>query len=252
MRLPDAVNIYHAQYLNEPPGSILLVDRYAAGVSEAKSTASDRGAVRGRGRGRIDKREAILRAAVSVFAREGYAQACVREIAKEAGVAKPTIYNHMADKESLFREAMSAAAQAATERDLEVLDALRAVPGSAEELRPQLLDVALRMVRNRADERAWAVRRLLYAEVGRFPDLLDLTQGAAGEPVAGALADRFARLSLAGLLHTKDPDLAAGQFLALLSGPLESRSRLGTRAVPADELHEIAKTSVATFLAAHG
>ncbi|WP_372343089.1 helix-turn-helix domain-containing protein [Streptomyces sp. KL116D] len=29
------------------------------------------------------------------------------EIAEEAGVAKPTVYNHLSDKENLFRHAVS-------------------------------------------------------------------------------------------------------------------------------------------------
>src|SRR5690606_41329263 len=73
-------------------------------------------------RGRIDKRQAILDAAITVFARRGYDQACVQEIADEAGVAKPTVYNHLTDKATLFREAMTAAARTARARHLATLD----------------------------------------------------------------------------------------------------------------------------------
>lgn len=48
--------------------------------------------------------------AFEVFARRGYDQACVQEIADQAGVAKPTVYNHLTDKPTLLREAMRAAA----------------------------------------------------------------------------------------------------------------------------------------------
>jgi AcrR family transcriptional regulator len=57
-------------------------------------------------RGRIERRQAILDGAFAVFTRHGYAQACVKEIAQEAGVAKPTVYSHLNDKESLYREAV--------------------------------------------------------------------------------------------------------------------------------------------------
>ncbi|WP_131770844.1 TetR/AcrR family transcriptional regulator, partial [Candidatus Protofrankia californiensis] len=58
------------------------------------------------GRGRVDKREAILAAAFEVFARKGYEGASVDLIASEAGVAKPTLYNHLGSKENLFRLVM--------------------------------------------------------------------------------------------------------------------------------------------------
>ncbi|CAI7980952.1 hypothetical protein FRAHR75_930008 [Frankia sp. Hr75.2] len=46
-------------------------------------------------RGRLDKRRAIVEAALRVFSRHGYTEATIDMIATEAGVAKPTIYNHL-------------------------------------------------------------------------------------------------------------------------------------------------------------
>ncbi|WP_327092634.1 TetR/AcrR family transcriptional regulator C-terminal domain-containing protein [Nonomuraea sp. NBC_01738] len=65
-----------------------------------------------------------------------------------------------------------------------------------------------------------------------------------------ALADRLARLILVGRLRTTDPELAAAQLLALLIGPLEARSRMGTRLLGDDELREASRTAVDTFLRA--
>jgi TetR/AcrR family transcriptional regulator len=49
-----------------------------------------------------EKRERILRAATVVFAREGFQAADVGAIAREAGVAKGSLYNYFASKEDLF------------------------------------------------------------------------------------------------------------------------------------------------------
>lgn len=76
-------------------------------------------------RGRIDKRQAILDAAFDVFAEHGYAQALVQEIAEQAGVAKPTVYNHFTDKETLFRATLTAAAQTVMDGNIAVLDRMR-------------------------------------------------------------------------------------------------------------------------------
>ncbi len=51
-----------------------------------------------------DRRQDILLAARKVFAEEGYREAKVGNIAAEAGVAKGTVYLHLADKRSIFVE----------------------------------------------------------------------------------------------------------------------------------------------------
>ncbi|WP_345432561.1 TetR/AcrR family transcriptional regulator [Actinoallomurus vinaceus] len=199
-----------------------------------------------RGRGRIDKRRAILDAAFGVFSREGYAQAGVDAIAAEAGVAKATVYNHFGDKETLLRETFAALADSALEQNLAVVERLADQGG---DLRTLLEDVAFRLLQCHCDDRSRALRRLLSAEMTRFPDLLDTVQGVS-DRVTESLADRLARLALAGRLSLTDPLVAAEQFSALLGGPADKRSRLGTRPVPDTELREVARAAVDTFLKA--
>ncbi|MER5625632.1 TetR/AcrR family transcriptional regulator [Streptosporangium sp. NPDC002544] len=199
-------------------------------------------------RGRIDKRQAILDAAFTVFARQGYAQAGVDMIAAEAGVAKATVYNHFGDKETLLRQAITAQADRALARNLAVLERLT----EHGEPRAMLEEVGHSLLQCYCDDRSWALRRLLSAELNQFPDLLDIVQGRAAERVAQALTDRLARLTLAGRLHAIDPAQAAEQFNALLTGPMEARSRLGTRQVGDAELRAVARAAVHTFLRAFG
>mgnify|MGYP002621349712 CR=1 FL=1 len=200
-------------------------------------------------RGRIDKRQAILDGAFTVFARQGYAQACVQEIAKEAGVAKPTVYNHLTDKATLFRHAVRAAAEAVLRERLAALEPL-ADPGP--DLRATLEDVGHRLLRLHTDDRSCALRRLLYAEITQFPDILDIVTEYGPHRLTRALADRLARLTLAGRLRATDPDRAAEQFTALLTGPLEARTRMGTRPLGDADLRDISRAAVHTFLCAFG
>jgi TetR/AcrR family transcriptional repressor of mexJK operon len=200
-------------------------------------------------RARVDKRQAILDAAFDVFARRGYAQACGTEIAEVAGVAKPTVYNHLNDKENLFRHAMDAAAEAVLARNLAVVDRLRE-PG--DDLRATLEDVAYRLVRTCDDERSRSLRWLTYAQVAQFPDVVDAVHTRTGLGLAQALADRLARLVLAGRLRPCEPADAAEHLLALLTGPMEARSGLGTRKVPAAEMRAVAVNAVDVFLRAYG
>ncbi|MFF0488388.1 TetR/AcrR family transcriptional regulator [Nocardia sp. NPDC003482] len=200
-------------------------------------------------RGRIDKRHAILAAAFTVFARRGFGRANVQEIAAAAGVAKPTVYNHLADKETLFRGAVAAAADEVAAECLAALDPLRE---TGPDLGPRLRTAAARLVRICAGERAHALRALAYAESAAFPDLVLTVQERTSLELAEALGDRLARLSLAGVLRPCDPTRAAEHFLALLTGPLEAHSRLGTRPVADDELDAIADAAVDVFLRAYG
>ncbi|MEC3919237.1 TetR/AcrR family transcriptional regulator [Nocardia sp. CDC160] len=199
-------------------------------------------------RGRIDKRQAILDAALTVFARRGYAQACVQEIADTAAVAKPTVYNHLTDKETLFREAISAAADTVGTEALTALDPLRD-PG--DDLAASLTETASLLLRACSDERALALHRLTYSEAADFPDLVETVLNRTTLRLRETLADRLARLTLSGRLRHSDPSVAAEQFLALLSGPLESRSHQGNRNVPPAELRNIADAATDTFLRAY-
>ncbi len=184
-----------------------------------------------------------------VFAREGYAQATLDAIAAEARVAKHTIYNHFGDKQTLLRAAIAAEADRAMAKNLAAVDRLRDYDG---DLRVTLEDVGRQLVACYCDERGWALRRLLYAEINQFPDLLDIITGRASDPVTEALADRLARLALAGHLRGGDPAAAAEQLAALLTGSLEARCRYGTRVISPAEQHAVARAAVDTFLHAFG
>ncbi|NUP25374.1 MAG: TetR/AcrR family transcriptional regulator [Nocardia sp.] len=199
--------------------------------------------------GRIDKRRAILEAAFTVFARLGYEQACVQEIAAAAGVAKPTVYNHMADKESLLRESVLAAADRVGAECLAAVERLRS-PGP--DLDAALEDTARQLLRICAGDTSHALRRLAAAQANRLPDLVVLVRERTATSTLYALTDRLGMLALSGRLATTDPATAAEQFLALLTGPLENRSAYGTRNVAPAELRAVARAAVRTFLAAYG
>jgi AcrR family transcriptional regulator len=183
-----------------------------------------------------------------VFARDGYRQASVDTVAATAGVAKHTIYNHFGDKQSLFRAAVAALADDALARNLAAVESLRPdrEPASA------LAEVGRKLAECYCDEKSWALRRLLHSEFGSMPELQDIVRDRATDKVNDALADRLARLALAGKLRITDPAVAAEQFGALLTAPLETRSRLGTRKLSKTEIADVTNNAVQTFLRAFG
>ncbi|MFB8086258.1 TetR/AcrR family transcriptional regulator [Streptomyces sp. NPDC055992] len=200
-------------------------------------------------RGRLDKRRAIVEAALRVFAQVGYAQASLDVIAAEAGVSKPTIYNHLGSKEKLFRYVMTETAARSNAKTLDVLTAFPADPGR---LRPGLENLATKLVDCYCDEQSEAVRRLLYAEAVRFPDLFDAVRASGPNQFTEALAGRLARLANAGHLRVEDPVRAANQFIALVYDELPGMSALGTRPLDPEEVAKVVTAGVDTFLRAFG
>lgn len=202
-----------------------------------------------RPKGRIDKRQAILGAAFEVFAGDGYHRASVDAIALAAGVAKHTIYNHFGDKESLLRAVVADLAEQALVRNLAAVEIL----DRGADLAESLTETGVRLAECYCDEHTVALRRLLQAQLPTMPDLLDLIRDRATDRVNDALAARLARLALAGRLELHgDPAVAAEQFGALLTGPLESRTRMGTAKISKSELRQLVRNAVETFLRAFG
>src|SRR5215468_6829592 len=74
------------------------------------------------------KYEAILRAAIKVFARSGFFNSKVADVAREAGVADGTVYLYFKNKDdilvSIFNHVMDEALSAGSQRLAEVRDPL--------------------------------------------------------------------------------------------------------------------------------
>jgi AcrR family transcriptional regulator len=208
-----------------------------------------RGGTGASNRGRIDKHAAILAAALRVFAESGFGYANIDAIAAAAGVAKPTVYNHFGDKETLFRAVMT---DSADESAASIVKAINGTPRDDEDLVGELNAIAQAVVRCQVSDKGWALQRLLCAEAARMPDLYDDVVSRGGPPVLNALAGRLALIAYAGHLDLDDPVLAANQFMALLTGNLPALTALGTRPVAAEVLAAEVNAAVHTFLRAFG
>ncbi|MDT4920344.1 MAG: hypothetical protein QOI15_1246 [Pseudonocardiales bacterium] len=63
---------------------------------------------------RPSRRHLIVDAAIRVFARKGFAEASIQEIADEAGMVATAVYYHFAGKEDLFEAALASVIEANT------------------------------------------------------------------------------------------------------------------------------------------
>jgi TetR/AcrR family transcriptional repressor of mexJK operon len=194
------------------------------------------------------KRTAILEAASEVFLRNGYVGSSMDEVAAAAAVSKQTVYKHFADKETLFRELITATVHATGDQ----LSADLAVVGDRP-LAVELRAFARHLVHGIMQPRVLRLRRLVIGEATRFPELgRTFYQGGVARTV-DTLASDFDRLAERGLLHMDDSRLAAEQFNWLVvSIPLNRAMLLGDdHGMSTDDLDKFADAGVDTFLAAY-
>jgi TetR/AcrR family transcriptional regulator, mexJK operon transcriptional repressor len=193
------------------------------------------------------KRAAIVRAALEVFVREGYARTSVDAIAASAGVSKRTIYDYYGDKEQLFLSTLQETkdAQAATFQEL-----LDRTLGQVDDIEIALTRFGREFAAGiaRSEERA-AVMRLTIAEAAHFPVLIEPT--AANRSVQQALAGRLAELAEQGLLDVPDP-MEAAEFLGLLvTGRVHNRSWFGAVRLDDAEIARLVAGGIRIFLRAY-
>ncbi|MBB5936912.1 TetR/AcrR family transcriptional regulator [Streptomyces zagrosensis] len=239
----------------------------------------------GRPAGRLSaKREAILRAAVEVFLREGYARASVDAIAEEAGVAKQTVYNHFGDKERLFLAAVEGerqrvaasftphtSANAPTTWDVPVRPVGPMGPaeprgpalardagarGALEALawldaRAALAAYGRQVLTALLDERASALRRLIIAEAERHPSLRPACAQGEPEQLVTAGAELLRRRSEIGELTVPDPEVAARQLVALLVQRGLHASVYGTQPLTDEEAVTLCDEAAELFVRAY-
>ena len=191
------------------------------------------------------KHDAIARAALTLFASDGYERTSVDAIAAEAGVSKRTVYSHYGDKENLFLSVVRETYDAMLKRITEIVERT-AWDG---ELRTALTACVTEVTRSivRAPERSTLVR-LLITEAPHFPALIDLLHTREIPPL---IAAPLTRLAAAGRLAVADPAQAAEHLSALTVGQVTSRSLLGTVQLSEDETARLLTGGVQAFLRAY-
>ena len=153
----------------------------------------------------------ILRSALKIFAERGFVGASMDEIAADAGISKPTLYQYFPSKDELFtammsseRDHMLATFEHSTDADM--VGELYAFSWHYAEtvLRPDMLSLA----------------RLIIAEAQRLPDIGRVYQASGPDRVLTGMMDYLRRQHEAGRLMIDDAELAAEDLWGLiLSAP---------------------------------
>lgn len=151
----------------------------------------------------------VMEVATDMFVQRGYAGTTLLDIAKKAGVATRTLYQHFGDKEDIFREVIFARDTAIIHPP--VLEAGEDVVTVLRKAANYSYEVSLRT-------RSIELMRLMIAESARFPDLMNKVSNTIFLRFTGNLAQLFRQLAVAGLIPEGDHDQSANLFADLMMG----------------------------------
>lgn len=155
-----------------------------------------------------EKRAAIIAAATSLFLERGYAETSLARIAEAAGVSTATLFKQFPTKAELFA-AMVVESWQLSGTDLQA-PAIGDPAAGLEVLGNRCVELMSR------DEMV-ALFRIVIAEAPRFPDLAEAQFTLGKAPFFNSVKGYLAAEHAAGALDCGDPELAATQFLGMIS-----------------------------------
>ncbi len=166
----------------------------------------------------MDVREALLRAAIKVFAETGTRGATTRRIAQEAHVNEVTLFRHFKSKDDLLKAALQLFATQASSRSL-----------PAEPVHPRVELLEWCRAHHRELHKVRALIRRSMAEFAEHPD--NCTHGMqASVRVANDLADYLRRLKQRGLASgTWDERAASAMLMGALFADAMGRDTMPER-----------------------
>jgi len=156
------------------------------------------------------RKDLALDVATQLFVTRGYAATSLVDIAKGAGVATRTIYQHFGDKEAMFREVIFARDSSAT--------ILPPVLENGETLISILTRMADYVHTITFRERSIGLMRLMIAESTRFPDFMRSVANSIFARFRQNIRKTFTQLEEAGLIPAGDHNRSAELFADIVLG----------------------------------
>jgi TetR/AcrR family transcriptional repressor of mexJK operon len=185
-----------------------------------------------------DKHSQIVAAAKAAFEDKGY-RVSMTDIAKRAGVAKQTLYNHFASKEALF-------ATVITDCGASVLATL-AQDGLS--MKDKLIQFSYALRQLAMTAHGVSSYRAMTAEAHQFPELAASFYAQGVGVTHQKLQDVLQQATESGSLACPDVVLAADMLLSMLTGFERSRLLLGV-ALPTDGTDAKVRAIVEAFMRA--
>lgn len=159
----------------------------------------------------LERRKArVMEVATDLFVSHGYAATSLVDIARGAGVATRTLYQHFGDKEAIFREVIFA-------RDHQSV-VPPPVLNEEDSLFSALVGTANYACRVAFQDRSVELMRLMVAESNRFPELMKKVANATFVQFRRRIASIFVELAEYKTIPEDDHALSGDLFVDLILG----------------------------------
>ncbi|GAB3466257.1 TetR/AcrR family transcriptional regulator [Streptomonospora sediminis] len=154
-----------------------------------------------------EKRALILTAATALFLELGYDRTSLARIAERSGVSRATLFKQFPSKAALFDAMVTESWSTAEEED----------PPTAGNIVAGLSTIGHRYAELLGRARMTDLFRIVIAELPRFPELANAQFSHGKMPYYESVRDYLLAEHQAGTVQVEDADLAATQFLGMIS-----------------------------------
>jgi AcrR family transcriptional regulator len=187
-----------------------------------------------------ETRALLIEAADRAFGAQGYAAACIADVARDAGVSTKTLYRLVPTKAALFESVVADR----IDRVVLELDLDRADDAAA-----AIEELAFAYGRFALNPGVAGVNRLILAEGAQFPEIRDYFYEKAVLRVRDAMVRPLARLAERGLIALDDPQEAAEMLRGMMAMDAQRALMLGRLDAPAEaEIRARARRCARLFL----
>lgn len=184
----------------------------------------------------------ILNAAITSFLQEGYGESNIDDIAKRAGVSKPTVYKHYDSKIDLFCAMINHMVLRMSDEE-DVMDYVKSLPP-----KDGLIYAANIMVEKFYQEDLIDLYRLIIGESRNFPEMNEALAQCFCNRCHAQMDELLAFYAEAGLANIEDVEAATRQFMVLLEEPIIYRLFMRREDIPGQrERNEIIRRTVNMF-----
>jgi TetR/AcrR family transcriptional regulator, mexJK operon transcriptional repressor len=192
----------------------------------------------------IAKREAIIRAARTLFASQPFDLVTMEAVAERASVSKMTVYSHFHDKETLFETIVLVTSD-------QMIEALSA-PGPGDGLRERLIAVGTVILSVILGSDICTMAHTLPPALRANRALANRFYAAGPGRVRLALAGIITEAAASGELDVDDPDKAADDLVSLWEGSMPAKMSFGLVELSTPpEIGERARRGTEVFLRAY-
>jgi len=187
------------------------------------------------------KRQDIIKAAIEVFARNGFRGTTTRDLAAHAEVNEAIIFRHFNTKQELYRAILE---QKLTQgQDARCEEGQNHAPTVTDE---EFFENFGHQFLIRHEEDSTFMRLLMFSALeGHELSEMFLSSVAGRDPLASYIQRRMDD----GVFRRMDPNLAARAILGMFVAYIQMQEIFGQKKIKAFERNEVVKTFVSIFLA---